>query len=192
MAWPRKTYRTPRLAVGLGGVGIEYRAGRCDPRSHHSAEIDRSSRSVAASTSTPIVLPVPLAPVNRALTPSPRAHFDANSQATIKPWIAAAREWRSRAADSVAISAAQVYPSSRQHRSDAPDHPLGGACDRHASHGARTGAGAASGSADATMLTDSIARALRLYITSLGLRHRRARARSGQSGEGVGDRPLGC
>jgi len=40
MAWPRKTYRTPRLAVGLGGVGIEYRAGRCDPRSHHSAEID--------------------------------------------------------------------------------------------------------------------------------------------------------
>jgi len=55
---------------------------------------------------------------------------------------------------------------------------LGGACDRHASHGARTGAGAASGSADATMLTDSIARALRLYMTSLGLRHRRARARS--------------
>ena len=40
----------------------------------------RSSRSVAASTSAPIVLSVPLAPVNRALTPSPRAHFDANYQ----------------------------------------------------------------------------------------------------------------
>ena len=39
-AWPRKIYRTCRLALGPGGVGTECRAGRCDPRSNHSAEID--------------------------------------------------------------------------------------------------------------------------------------------------------